>query len=100
MAAGTLSNSLKSARPLRSIEIPGDPSIPTRHRWALTGIVAPDGHRVRLQTWRVGGKLMTTPEAVERFILALSGDAPAVEADDAIARRGEQAARALEKLGC
>jgi hypothetical protein len=99
MSTATL-NSLRNAEPLRSIAIPGDPSIPTRHRWALTGVRAPSGERVRLQAWRAGGKLLTTPEAVERFILALSGDAPASEADDAVIRRGREAGRALEALGC
>lgn len=100
MSTATL-NSLRNAEPLRTIVIPGDPSIPTRHRWHLTGVRTPSGDRVRLQAWRCGGKLMTTPEAVAAFIDALSGDhAPASESHDDAVRRGREAGRALEALGC
>ena len=99
MSAATLVQ-LKNAEPLRKISIPGAPSNQTRHRWALSGVLAPNGQRVKLQTWKIGGRLVTTPEAVESFILALSGDAPAAEADDAVSRRGREAGRALEALGC
>lgn len=100
MSAANLASYLKFAEPLRSIAIPGNPSIQTRHRWALTGVLAPDGHRVKLQTWRVGGRVVSTPEAVEQFLLAINGDAPASEADTAAARRrGHDVDQAMEALG-
>jgi hypothetical protein len=54
---------------------------------------------VKLRVWRIGGRLVTTAAAVEQFILKLSGDAPASEADDAVLRRGRDANRALASMG-
>ncbi|MCC7419383.1 MAG: DUF1580 domain-containing protein [Planctomycetaceae bacterium] len=36
------------------------------------GCLAADGTRVRLESYRAGGRTMTTIEAVERFIAALT----------------------------
>lgn len=102
---------LQNAEPLHSIAIPGNPSLATRHRWRLNGIVH-HGERIRLEAWRVGGRLVTTPEAVDAFIVALTAE-PEREADppredrkgskrdaEDLARRGQQAGKALEALGC
>lgn len=36
-------------------------------RWITEGILAPDGTRVRLEASRLGGRWLTTFEAIERF---------------------------------
>lgn len=94
--------SLVDAQPLRTADIPGNPSVPTRHRWVLDGVLAPSGQRVRLQAHRIGGRLYVTPEAVARFIHELStaeSAESAVESPDEIQRRSNEARRALDSLG-
>lgn len=101
MAPVTLS-ALENAKPLRSIRIPGDPSNPTRTRWVLHGVKNIRGERVKLQAWKIGGRLMTTELALDQFLAELNSeqsDADAVSADD-IVRRGREAGKALEALGC
>lgn len=95
---------LKNAEPLHSIAIPGNPSLATRHRWRLSGVLAKNGRRVKLECWRVGGKLLTTSEAIDRFIVALSAspdDAPAEDCPTGAERRrrAHEAAAALEEMG-
>ncbi len=55
---------------------------------------------IRLQTWMVGGKRMTTPAAVEEFLRGLNAgaDDPGDSPSDT-ARRSREAGRALEALG-
>ena len=76
------------------------PSVLTR--WSDRGVIAANGERVYLQTWRVGGQRMTTQIAIETFLAALNAGAPsgqqASEAD--AARKSSAAGNALEKLGC
>lgn len=91
---------LDRAEPLRSIRIPGSPSNPTRTRWVLTGIKNAAGERIRLRAWKVGGRLMTTPLDVDHFLTALNGEHVADESDADVARRGREAGRALQALGC
>jgi hypothetical protein len=72
-------------------------------RWILHGIRARDGRRVRLEAARVGGAWMTSVEALERFLAALS----AVPGDMAVAprtptqrrRASERAAEQLAAVG-
>lgn len=99
MSTATLSAELKNGKPLKRIEIPGNPSNPTRTRWVLNGVLDGSGNRVKLQAWKVGGRLYTSDAAVERFLQRLNADAPASEADDAAERIGTQAGAALQSLG-
>ena len=48
--------------------LPGRPHPNTLRRWASEGC---DG--TRLRTWKVGGRRVTSKEALEEFILARSG---------------------------
>lgn len=92
---------LTAAEPLNTITIPRNPSIPTRHRWAGSGVVGPGGQRVKLATWKVGGRRVTTPEAVAEFLAQCTGEPPApTETPADVARRSAEAGRALEALGC
>lgn len=45
-------------------------------RWYRNGCRAVDGRLVKLQTWMIGGRRVTSREAIERFIAALSDDTP------------------------
>lgn len=61
----TLKDSISLAKATRLFASP--PHIATLHRWTTQGV-----RGVRLQTWIVGGKRVTTPAAVERFLTALN----------------------------
>ena len=52
----------------------------TLHRWISKGVKTPDGRVVRLESVRVGGQRMTTQEALQRFLGAMSGAGRAVPA--------------------
>jgi hypothetical protein len=74
-------------------------------RWICTGATAPDGSRVRLEAVRLGGRWVTTREALARFAAALTprlGDEGAVLAmrtPTSRERSSERAAKELEQLG-
>jgi hypothetical protein len=71
-------------------------------RWALTGSLAPDGERVKLEAVRLGNRWVTSKEALQRFVIALTPPEK-----KALKRRTprqvktacEKASRELEKLG-
>jgi hypothetical protein len=44
----------------------------TLFRWATKGVRGPNGERVRLETTRLGGSLITSVAALNRFAAALS----------------------------
>ena len=75
-------------------------SVATLWRWATRGL-ARDGDRVRLEAVRVGGTLMSSVPAYERFVArcseGLERDAPRSPAERS--RASEDAARRLETLG-
>lgn len=82
--------------------IPGRPSAQTVTRWMLSGIIGPDGKRLKLASFKVAGRRYITREAVAAFIAASNGDAerrPKSAFDDS-ARRSREAGAALEALGC
>ncbi len=60
-AAARLLGSFKNERPVH-------PS--TLARWAQRGVRTPDGRIVRLESARIGGKLVTSRAAIIRFIAA------------------------------
>ena len=73
-------------------------------RWILTGAKAPDGTRVKLEAVRLGGRWMTSREALQRFAEALTpslSDTPALpipRAPTARRRASERAEAELNKL--
>jgi hypothetical protein len=74
-------------------------------RWILQGVRLPDGRRLHLEAIRVGGKWITSVEALERFALAQT---PSLDSDSKGApartprqrqRAAERAERELERFG-
>jgi len=72
---------------------PNRPHAGTLMRWALKG-VGPS--RVKLQTWKVGGRRYTTRDAIDRFVAQLSCEAVTTAAMSE--QRAEELARAEESL--
>jgi hypothetical protein len=76
----------------------------TVYRWIADGVQAPDGSRVRLEAVRLGGRWLTSTQAIERFI---ASQTPSLEAVAGPTRRtptqrakgAERAGRELEKVG-
>jgi hypothetical protein len=73
-------------------------------RWILHGAKGPDGGRVRLEGARIGGRWVTSKEAVQRFAERLTPDLDATPAPPprTAAKRAKASARAsakLQKLG-
>jgi len=50
---------------------PDRPHIGTMTRWSLKGI---GPSRIKLRTWKIGGRRYTTQEAIDRFVAQLSGE--------------------------
>ena len=78
--------------------------ISTLLRWILTGAKAPGGQTVRLEALRLGGRWVTSREALQRFAEALtprldSEPAPAPRSPAKRRRESDQAARELAKRG-
>ncbi len=74
----------------------------TVFRWAMRGIIAPSGERVRLEAIRLGGRWITSHEALQRFVERLTpdlGDADSVRTPAARKRAGEVVSKKLEKMG-
>jgi hypothetical protein len=74
-------------------------------RWVLDGARAPDGNRVRLEAVRIGGRWITSVEALARFAAALT---PRLEGDTTTSplrtsnqrrQAADRADRELERLG-
>ena len=73
-------------------------------RWITDGVAGPDGRRVKLEGVRVGGRWLTSQEALARFAERLTPDlssepAPAPRSPAARRRAGERAAEELDRLG-
>ena len=68
------------------------PSVKTVYTWADIGILV-GGERVKLESAKVGGKRVTSAEAIERFVEATStGTAPPVIRTPAARRRESEKA--------
>ena len=71
-------------------------------RWALRGVLAIDGRRVKLEAVRLGGRWLTSREAIQRFSDALThaqgSDEPVRTPTERI-RANSTAKRKLEKMG-
>jgi hypothetical protein len=71
-------------------------------RWVLRGCLAIDGRRVKLEAVRLGGRWLTSREALERFSDALStpqADQPEPRTPAGRKRDVSSARRKLEKMG-
>jgi len=73
-------------------------------RWILRGSPGPDGIMVRLEGIRLGGRWMTTREAIQRFAERLTprlddDSTPAPRSQTARQRASEKAARELTARG-
>jgi hypothetical protein len=73
-------------------------------RWVLEGAKAPSGELVKLEALRVGGRWLTSREALQRFAEALTPQASGMPSSPARTprqrrRAAERAEKALEKLG-
>lgn len=54
----------------------GRPHLKTIMRWALKGI---GPNRIKLRTWKVGGRRYTDQTSIDLFVAQLSGEAEATE---------------------
>jgi hypothetical protein len=72
-------------------------------RWILRGARAPSGQLVRLEAVRVGGRWITSKEALQRFAEALTpsldNTPPTPRPPSARRRASERAIKQLEKMG-
>jgi hypothetical protein len=73
-------------------------------RWIVTGVKLPSGERLRLEAVRIGGRWLTSVEALQRFAArqtpeALDEPAPLPRSVDERQRASEAAAKALEAMG-
>jgi Protein of unknown function (DUF1580) len=79
--------------------------ISTLLRWATKGAKAPDGTIVRLEALRVGSRWVTSREAIQRFMEALTpriddeGSTPGVRTTTRRQRASDRAAEELDQLG-
>ena len=53
---------------------PGKPHPLTILRWRLTGLIGPDGNRVKLRYIRSGKRIFTTREWADEFLAALNAE--------------------------
>jgi Protein of unknown function (DUF1580) len=95
----TLSQAAKRMPPSRN----GSPvSFNCILRWVKKGSRGPDGERVRLEAVKVGGRLLTSREALGRFAHRLTpqiADIPLSPTTRQRRRAMEQAEKELKKLG-
>jgi hypothetical protein len=74
-------------------------------RWIQHGARGPSGERVRLEAVRLGGRWLTSREALQRFAAALTPPtdtvppAPASRTPSARAKAADRAGQALEQAG-
>src|SRR5262249_13455673 len=73
-------------------------------RWVLEGVRAPDGRLVRLEALRLGGRWVTTRQAIQRFAESLTphnpeSPPPALRTPRQRRRAADQAEKQLETLG-
>jgi hypothetical protein len=78
--------------------LPSNPHKSTLHRWSLRGI-----NRIRLETCKVGGRRLTSLEAISRFVAATTaaadGNPPVTCTPSQRQRAIDQAARELRDAG-
>lgn len=79
-------------------------SMATVFRWVLMGAQGPGGQRIRLEAVRMGGRWITSKEALQRFAERLTprfDDGPGVKMRTPLQRKRalERAERELERAG-
>lgn len=77
----------------------------TVYRWCTTGTKSPDGRIVKLETAWIGGRLMTSKAALERFIRALNAtpeptEQPRPRSESAREKAAAAASQKLIEMGC
>jgi hypothetical protein len=62
--------------PVRQVpkHCPSRPSLPTVWRWARKGITTSNGNLIKLESLKIGSQLVTSKQAVTRFIAASQTD--------------------------
>jgi hypothetical protein len=73
-------------------------------RWVLIGTRTPSGDRVRLEAVRLGGRWLTSREALQRYADVLTPrldglPAPTPRSPTSLRRASERAAAELERIG-
>lgn len=74
-------------------------------RWVLSGATGPSGERVRLEAVRLGGRWVTSREALQRFAerltprFAAEAEAPTPRSPAQRRRASERAAHDLDQIG-
>jgi Protein of unknown function (DUF1580) len=100
----TLLGMAEAARRLPPFRL-GRPVAPaTVWRWCMQGVRLADGTRLRLECIRLGGRWLTSTEALERFVAAQTPERGQPEqlpqtTPAKRARRSERAAAELERMG-
>jgi hypothetical protein len=80
----------------------GKVSFSTIWRWSKNGVIGPGGERVKLETVKIGGRLLSSEQAIQRFAENLSPpEALAMRPITLSQRRrnSEKASRELESMG-
>lgn len=82
----------------------GTANASTVFRWCADGVRLRNGERLRLESVRIGHRVMTSGPALERFILATTAsydtDPAPVRTPSARQRASDKAAKELEAIGC
>jgi hypothetical protein len=73
-------------------------------RWIRKGAKAPNGERVRLEAWRLGGRWLTSKEAIQRFCQRLTPQletlaVPTPRSQGKRRRGAERAKKELDRIG-
>jgi hypothetical protein len=83
----------------------------TLWRWATRGVRLPDGRRLKLETFKLAGRFLTSEQAIERFVRAQNDDSPGSPVPDSKPgpkpsskskkkeSRAEEAGRRLAEMG-
>jgi hypothetical protein len=76
----------------------------TIFRWIVEGVRRPDGTRLRLEGARVGGRWLTSTQAIERFMRAQTphlgaAERPRERTQRQRERAAERAGKQLERIG-
>lgn len=69
-------------------------------RYVLEGVLDANGCRVKLQSFKAGGRRFVRPEAIGEFIAALNAESTSNPSLTDAARRNSEVSRALDALGC
>src|SRR5947209_2266700 len=71
-------------------------------KWSRRGSTGPGGEKVRLEAVRVGGRWLTSSQAIDRFVRALTGEAAPISPPRSPTTRRQQSeadAKELEAMG-